>query len=81
MATLKYIYQTTNGKLPLIGVGGIANGQDAYERILAGASAVQLYTSLIYAGPQLVGTINRELAALLRRDGFDSIQTAVGSAV
>ena len=81
LATLKYIYQTTNGKLPLIGVGGIASGQDAYERILAGASAVQLYTSLIYAGPQLVGTINRELVALLRRDGFASIQAAVGSAV
>lgn len=81
LETLKYIYQSTNGKLPLIGVGGIASGHDAYERILAGASAVQLYTSLIYAGPQLVSTINRELAALLRRDGFNSIQAAVGSAI
>ncbi|WP_110519471.1 quinone-dependent dihydroorotate dehydrogenase [Herpetosiphon llansteffanensis] len=81
LETLKYIYQTTNGKIPLIGVGGIASGHDAYERILAGASAIQLYTSLIYAGPQLVSKINRELAALLRRDGFNSIQAAVGAAV
>jgi dihydroorotate dehydrogenase len=65
--------------LPLIGVGGVASGADAYARIRAGASAVQLYTALVYGGPGLVTRIKRELAALLRRDGFDSVAAAVGA--
>ena len=67
------------GRLPLIGVGGIASGEDAYERIRAGASAVQLYTALIYDGPGLVRRINRDLAALLRSDGFSSVSEAVST--
>jgi dihydroorotate dehydrogenase len=66
------------GKLPLIGAGGVASGEDAYQKILAGASLVQLYTGMVYEGPGLPGRINRKLAELLRRDGFRSVGEAVG---
>jgi len=71
----------TRGRLPLIGVGGIAGGADAYAKIRAGASLVQLYTALVYGGPALVGRIAGELAALLRRDGFAQLADAVGADV
>jgi len=67
-------------RLPIIGVGGIASAEDAYGHIRAGASLVELYTGLVYQGPGLVESINRGLAALLRRDGFRSISEAVGTA-
>ena len=67
------------GRLPLIGCGGIASGADAYAKIRAGASAVQLYSALVYEGPPLVGRLKRELAALLARDGFARVGDAVGA--
>ena len=67
-----------DGRVPLIGVGGIATGADAYAKIRAGATAVQLYTALIYQGPALVARILRELDAFVARDGFDSLADAVG---
>ncbi len=76
---LKRTSQMTGGKLPLIGVGGIASGRDAYEKILSGASLVQLYTALIYQGPGLVRRIKRDLALCLASDGFDTISAAVGA--
>ncbi len=69
----------THGRLPLIGVGGIASAEDAYQKIRAGASAVQLYTALSYGGFSLVPQIVQGLDALLARDGFDSVTEAVGS--
>ena len=54
------------GSLPIIGVGGVSSGQDAYDKILAGASLIQLYTALVYEGPPLVTRIKRELTQLLR---------------
>jgi dihydroorotate dehydrogenase len=66
-------------RLLLIGAGGVASGADAYAKIRAGASLVQLYTALVYDGPDLIMRIKRELAALLERDGFASIREAVGS--
>ncbi len=78
-AVLREMYALTGGKLPLIGVGGIASGADAYAKIRAGASLVQLYSALVYAGPALVLAIRRDLAALLRRDGFASLGDAVGA--
>ncbi|HVJ40321.1 MAG TPA: quinone-dependent dihydroorotate dehydrogenase [Dongiaceae bacterium] len=72
------IYRLTGGKLPLIGVGGISSAADAYAKIRAGASLVQLYSGLIYRGPSLARRINRDLPALLQRDGFDTIAAAVG---
>lgn len=76
---LSDIYKRTAGQLPIIGVGGVSSGADAYAKIRAGAHAVQLYTALIYHGPQLVHKMKTELAALLRRDGFSSIKDAVGA--
>jgi dihydroorotate dehydrogenase len=78
-ALLAEMYRRTKGRVPLIGVGGIANGADAYAKIRAGASLVQLYTALIYQGPGLIERIKSELAALLRRDRFASVAAAVGS--
>jgi dihydroorotate dehydrogenase len=67
------------GRLALVGVGGVASGADAYAKIKAGASLVQLYTALVFRGPALVSRIKRELAALLARDGFSSVKDAVGA--
>jgi dihydroorotate dehydrogenase len=75
---LKDFYILTNGKIPLIGVGGISNGKDAYERILNGASLIQLYTSLIYKGPSIVNKIKKELVYLLKKDNYKSLDQAVG---
>ena len=73
------MYGATGGRLPLVGTGGIASGADAYAKIRAGASLVQLYSALVYQGPALVGRIARDLAALLRHDGFARVSDAVGA--
>ena len=65
--------------MPLVGVGGVASAADAYAKIRAGASLVQLYTALVFAGPALLGQIKAGLAELLRRDGFASVSEAVGA--
>jgi dihydroorotate dehydrogenase len=78
-ALLAEMHRRTRGRVTLVGVGGVASGADAYAKIRAGASLVQLYTGLIYQGPGLVARIKSELAALLRRDGFGSVAAAVGS--
>jgi dihydroorotate dehydrogenase len=78
-AQLKRIHRLTEGRLPLVGVGGIASGADAYGKIRAGANALQLYTALIYQGPGVVSRVLGELAALLARDGHAGIAAAVGS--
>ena len=75
---LAEMYGLTEGRVPLIGVGGVENGATAYAKIRAGASLVQLYTALIYEGPGLVARIKRELADLLKRDGFAKVSEAVG---
>ncbi|KQW70841.1 dihydroorotate dehydrogenase (quinone) [Phenylobacterium sp. Root77] len=71
--------QAAAGRVALIGAGGIASGQDAYAKIRAGASAVQLYSAMVFGGPGLVTRIKRDLAAYLRRDGFASVKAAVGA--
>ena len=73
------MYRLTGGRLPLIGVGGVASGADAYAKIRAGASLVQLYTALVYGGPGLVNRIKRELAGHVRADGFSTVAEAVGA--
>ena len=78
---LRQFYRRTAGRIPLVGVGGVASAADAYAKIRAGASLVQLYTALIYHGPGLVARINRELAELLRADGFEHVRAAVGADV
>jgi len=78
-AMLAHVARIVQGRVPLIGVGGITNGADAYAKICAGANAVQLYTSLIYAGTALVTNIKRDLSRLLARDGFASVAAAAVS--
>ena len=75
---LKKFYNLTQGKIPLIGVGGISNGKDAYERILNGASLIQLYTSLVYQGPSIVNDIKKELIYLLKKNNYKTVSQAVG---
>jgi dihydroorotate dehydrogenase len=75
---LRDFRSASGGTIPLIGVGGIASADDAYARIRAGASLVQLYSALVFEGPGLARRINRGLVALLRRDGLASITQAVG---
>lgn len=77
-AVLRDIYCLSQGKIPLIGVGGIASAEDAYTKIKSGASLVQFYTALVYQGFGLVGKINRGLIELLARDGFKNVKDAVG---
>ncbi|MDO8290213.1 MAG: quinone-dependent dihydroorotate dehydrogenase [Parvibaculum sp.] len=72
------IYRLTGGKVPLVGVGGIASGADAYTKIRSGASLIQLYSALTYQGPALVTRIKRELVESLKRDGFARVEDAVG---
>ncbi|MGI9169020.1 MAG: quinone-dependent dihydroorotate dehydrogenase, partial [Caulobacteraceae bacterium] len=76
---LRSFHQAAAGRLTLIGVGGVASGTDAYAKIRAGASAVQLYSALVFAGPGLVPALRRDLAARLRADGFSSVAEAVGA--
>lgn len=75
----KELGKILKNKATLISVGGIFNAKDAYERILYGASLVQIYTAFIYEGPFVVQTINQELLSLLQQDGFDNIALAVGA--
>ena len=70
--------RATGGQSPLVGVGGIATAEDAYARIRAGASLVQLYSAMVYEGHTIARQITRGLKALLARDGFASISEAVG---
>jgi dihydroorotate dehydrogenase len=78
-AVLADMYRLTEGRLPLVGVGGVASGADAYAKIRAGASLIQLYTALVFQGPGLLARIKRDLAGLLRADGFKSVTEAVGA--
>lgn len=79
--TLKAFYMLTDGKIPLIGVGGVASAHDAYLKIRAGATLVQLYTALVYKGFGVVRDIQKGLIELLKRDGFSNVQQAVGADV
>jgi dihydroorotate dehydrogenase len=76
---LRDMYRLTAGRIPLIGVGGISSGADAYARIRAGASLVEIYTALVYQGPDLLRRMKEELIQLLRRDGFARLADAVGA--
>lgn len=76
---LAQLSMLTNGALPLIGVGGVASAEDAYQKIRAGASAVQLYTAMVYEGLSLIPHILQGLDALLARDGFQTVGEAVGT--
>ncbi|WNQ09719.1 quinone-dependent dihydroorotate dehydrogenase [Paenibacillus aurantius] len=76
---IRRIYAHTGGRIPIIGCGGIFDARDAYDKIKAGASLVEIYTSLIYEGPELLRKLNGGLLDLLRKDGFTNISEAVGA--
>lgn len=78
---LAEMYKATEGRLPLVGVGGIEDGRGAYEKILMGASLVELYSAMVYAGPAIGARVAAELAQLLKADGFSSVAAAVGKGV
>lgn len=76
---IRRVYELTEGKLPIIGSGGIFTAQDAYDKIRAGASLVEVYTALIYKGPELLRELNEGLKECLRKDGFSNIMEAIGA--
>ncbi|TXH06970.1 MAG: dihydroorotate dehydrogenase (quinone) [Candidatus Moraniibacteriota bacterium] len=78
-AMLRTLYRHCRGRFVLIGTGGVFTAEDAYAKILAGASLVQLVTGMIYEGPQVIGSINAGLAEYLVRDGYASVSDAVGA--
>lgn len=78
-AALRAAAEAGDGRLPLIAVGGIDSGAEAYARIRAGACAIQLYSALVFEGPGLIGRIKRDLAERLRAEGFASVSEAVGA--
>jgi len=75
---IRYLYQQAKGAVPLIGVGGIFTAEDAWEKITAGASLLQIYSSLVYEGPQVTRTILTGLAKRLAKEGMSHIRDAVG---
>src|SRR5205814_2563162 len=72
------IHRLTRGKLPIIGVGGVFTAEDAWEKICAGASLVQLYTGFIYEGPTIARQLNQGLLTFLSQAGLDSLDEAIG---
>ena len=75
---IKKFYKQLNGKIPIIGVGGVNSGKSAYEKIIAGASLLQLYTGLVYKGPSIVKNIKKELIQILKDEGLNNIKDAIG---
>jgi dihydroorotate dehydrogenase len=79
MSTLRTVVALTEGRVPVISVGGISTAADVYARLKAGASAVQIYTAMVYSGPAVVAQLTWGLAALMRRDGVKDIAQVIGS--
>ena len=75
---IRKIYRLTKGKIPIIGVGGIFTAEDAWNKIIAGASIVQLYTGLVFEGPGIAKSIVKGLKKRVESEGFESISDAVG---
>ena len=76
---IRHVYRKTKGKMTIIGVGGIFNAKDAYEKITSGANLCHMITTMIFDGPQSISEINRGLVKLIKADGFKSVEEAVGS--
>ena len=75
---IKKFYKKLKGKIPIIGVGGIDSGEAAFEKITAGADAVQLYTGMVYKGPGIVKEIKKGLISILKKENLKNISEAVG---
>ena len=80
-AFFKKFYKQLNGKIPIIGVGGINSGKSAYEKSIAGASLLQLYTSFVYRGPSVAKNIKKELIQILKAEGINNIKDVVGKGI
>ena len=78
---VRHLYRQTKGKLPIIGVGGIFNADDAWEKITAGASLVQIYTGLVYEGPSIAKSVVKGLLERMSREGMSQLREAVGTTV
>ena len=78
---IKKFYRELNGEIPIIGVGGVDSGKSAYEKLVAGASLLQLYTGFVYKGPSVVKDIKKELIQILKSEGFNNIKDVIGRAV
>ena len=78
---IKKFYKQLNGRIPIIGVGGVNSGKTAYEKIIAGASLLQLYTGFVYKGPLVAKDIKKELIQILKSEGINNIKEAVGKDV
>jgi len=78
---IKKFYKQLNGKIPIIGVGGVSSGKSAYEKIIAGASLLQLYTSFVYKGPSVAKDIKKELIQILKAEGVNNIKDIVGQGI
>ena len=78
---IKKFYKQLNGRIPIIGVGGVNSGKTAYEKIIAGASLLQLYTGFVYKGPLAAKDIKKELIQILKSEGINNIKEAVGKDV
>ena len=78
-ATIRRMFSLTGGHIPIVGAGGVSSGAEAWEKVLAGASLVQIYTGLVYHGPPLVTRVRRELRDLVTEGGYSNIAEAVGA--
>ena len=78
---IKKFYKQLNGKIPIIGVGGVNSGKSAYEKIVAGASLIQLYTGFVYKGPSAAKDIKKELIQILKAEGINNIKDVVGKGI
>src|SRR5204863_505146 len=77
---IRRVYSRTRGALPIVGVGGVSDLEDLWEKLAAGATLVQVYTALVYEGPSLAARLNRALAARMVREGIATLRELVGSA-
>ena len=78
---IKKFYKELKNKIPIIGVGGVNSGKSAYDKIVAGASLLQLYTGFVYRGPSTAKEIKKELIEILKAEGMKNIEEAVGKGV
>ena len=75
---IKKFFKDTKGKIQIIGVGGVDSGKTAFEKITAGANAVQLYTGMVYKGPGIVRNIKKELISIIKKENLKNIRDAIG---
>jgi len=76
---IRIMYKLTEGKVPIIGVGGVGSGRDAYDKLKAGASLVQVYSMMVYEGPGVVSRIRKELADIILENGYKGVEDVVGA--